>query len=173
MRTRLMLLVLLMVVVLIGCQQDAWKEFSSREGAFSILFPGTPIETIQQANTVADGIINVHIFSFEQKGSSYFVLYSDYPESVFKRKDANKILDDMRDSFVSKGKLISEDIVSLDEYPGRDLRIKTLDGKYNMNDCIYLVKNRAYQIMTMTEKDAGFSEEDLIKFLESFKILEG
>jgi len=172
MRTRLLILALLVIGVLIGCQQGSWKEVNSREGAFSILFPGTPTEKTQQAD-IANETIYMHIFSFEQKGSSYFVLYSDYPESVFKRKDANKILDDMRDSFVSKGKLISEDIVSLDEYPGRDLRIKTLDGKYNMNDCIYLVKNRAYQIMTMTEKDAGFSEEDLIKFLESFKILEG
>jgi hypothetical protein len=113
----------------------------------------------------------MHIFLLQQKDSAYSVRYNDYPESVFQKKDANKILDDMRSAFVSKGTLLNEDILSLDKYPGRDLRIKTSDGKYIMHDRIYLVKNRAYQIMAVTEKEGGFSGEDLNKFLDSFKLL--
>jgi len=106
MRTRLLILALLVIGVLIGCQQGSWKEVNSREGAFSILFPGTPTEKTQQAD-IANETIYMHIFLLQQKDSAYSVRYNDYPESIFQKKDANKILDDMRSAFVSKGTLLN------------------------------------------------------------------
>ncbi len=72
---------MLLPFFLTGCQQTPWKKFSSSQGAFSVLMPGTPTEQIRTANT-AFGSIDVHMYLLEQTDVAYMVAYSDYPNTV-------------------------------------------------------------------------------------------
>jgi hypothetical protein len=171
MKSRWLTLVVL-IAFLTSCQQATWKEFSSGEGTFSILMPGTPTEKTQKVNTQA-GAIDMHLFTLVQKGVAYLAIYNDYPEVFVQARNADKMLDGARDGAVSsiQGKLLSELIISLDKYPGREIRIEAPDGKHTIQTRIYLVKNRLYQVGVVTPKEGSFSE-DVTKFLDSFKLLE-
>jgi len=150
-----------------------WKEFISSDGGYSVLFPGTPIEQTQQVNTV-DGAINMHFIEFNGKTFSYFTGYVDYPESLFYRETADEILDGMRDRGVSKNILLSEDILSLDGDPGRDLKVQMSGGKYIKYQRIYLVEHRAFQIIAVVAvKDEDNKSYYIKKFLDSFKLIGG
>jgi hypothetical protein len=161
-----------LIAFLTSCQQVTWKEFSSHEGAFSTLMPGTPTEKTQKVNTQA-GTIDIHGFTLEQKSFTYMVSYNEYPDAIVQAASADKILDAARDGGVSnvQGKLLSELIISLDKYPGREIRIEAADGKHTVKTRIYLVKNRLYQVLVVTPKEGSFSN-DVTKFLDSFKLLE-
>lgn len=169
MKSRLLTL-LVLVLLLTACQPADWKEFSSKEGAFSVLMPGTPTEQTQKADTQA-GTIEVHMFIFEQNGAAYMVGYNDYPEAIVQQADPSKMLDGARDGMVSntQGKLLGEQVISLDKYPGREIQIETSDGKLTMKNRVYLVNNRLYQVGVVTPKEESNSA-NITKFLASFKL---
>jgi hypothetical protein len=166
------LTLVVLIAFLTGCGQATWEEFSSREGAFSVLMPGRPTEKSQKANTPA-GAIEIHLFALEQGGFAYIVGYNDYPEAIVRAANVDKMLDGARDGAVSntQGKLLSELIISMDKYSGRELRIEAPDGKHTTRVRIYMVKNRLYQALVVTSKEDSYSS-DVTKFLDSFKLLD-
>ena len=153
-----------------GAASATWKEFSSSEGSFSILMPGEPTEQTKTVNTKA-GAIDLHLFIFQQKNVAYFVSYVEYQEELVQANNAEKLLDGARDGAVSnvQGKLLNEVSISLEKYPGREIRIQVPDGKHTIQTRMYLVKNRLYQVMIVTPKEDSFSK-DVTKFLDSFKL---
>jgi len=167
MKTKLLALALL-AVFLVGCHQPGWKEFRSSEGAFSILLPGTPTEQISTA-----GPIDFHFFVLEQKDITYMVGYSDYPDTLVQERTPDVMLDGTRDGAVAnvQGELLSELIISLNEYPGRELKIESHGGKVTTKTRIFMVGHRLYQVMVATRKEKAFSE-NVKRFLDSFKLLE-
>jgi len=159
-------------ILVAGAPAATWKEFFSNEGSFSILMPGVPTEQTKRLNTKA-GAIDMHLFILEQKNVAYFVSHIDYQEELLQQRNDDEILDGARNGAVKnvQGKLLSEVPISLDNYPGREIRIETSDGKHTIQTRIYLVKNRLYQVMIVTPKENSFSK-DVTKFLDSFKLLE-
>jgi len=161
-------------VIKLDVQGTTWEKFTSTEGAFSVLMPDTPTKQKQTANTQW-GPIDVYSFIVEREDGVYMVSYSDYPQSVVQQIDPEVILDSARDRGVAnvQGTLISELSISLEEYPGRELRIKspTLVGEIILYNRIFLVDNRLYQITVVTPKEESFSE-DIRKFFDSFALLD-
>jgi hypothetical protein len=166
------LAVVLLIALLTGCQQVTWKEFSSSEGRFSVLMPGTPSEKTSKVNTEV-GPVDMFSFRVTQEDSGYDVNYNDYPDAVVEASDAGSMLDGARDGIVSslQGKLLTEFIISLDGYPGRDIRVEGPDGEHTVRTRLYLVDNRLYQLTVVTPKEDSFSK-DVAKFLDSFELLE-
>ncbi len=160
-----------LIVLLTGCQRVTWKEFSSKEGMFSVLLPGTPTVQTQKLNTRA-GVLDLYFFVVEQDGFQYLVSYNDYPEAMIREANADKVLDGARNGVVAnvQGRLSSESRVWLAENPGRELRIKIPDGRQAMRTRLYFVKNRLYQVGVVSSED-GSASEDISKFLNSFKLL--
>ncbi len=161
----------LIAMTLASCQTAGWKEFRSAEGSFSVMMPGTPEEQAQTIDTLA-GAVDAYLFVLADEDAAYLVSYSDYPNIVVQQSNSDDILDGVRDGEAAnvRGLLLSEQIISLDDYPGRELKIDTLDGKVTIRSRIYLVNNRLYQVVVVIPKDHPTSDKNIDKFLESFTL---
>ena len=158
------------MLLVAGCQRVTWKEFSSKEGRFSVLVPGTPSEQTQNLDTGV-GAIDLHFFIVEQDGFQYLVSYNDYPDAMVREADADKVLDGARDGVVAnvQGRLLNEVKVWLADYPGRELRIRIPEGRQTMRTRLYFVGNRLYQVGVLSAEDSAAADE-ISKFLNSFKL---
>jgi hypothetical protein len=154
---------------------DSWTEYSSAEGRFSILFPGTPKEEVQSVD--AQGVqFKIHIHNLKAF-SEYGVIYADYPIPVGDPNIAKQVLNSGAKGAVAevKSELLSITDIALDGHPGRLLKEKLPNGSI-LKIKMYLVGQRLYQIaVTMpvdTTSDMGKSYEKFAdKFLDSFKLI--
>ncbi len=165
------LLAVVSLPLLLGGTPAEWKTFTPKGGGFSMSFPGTPSQTKQSVKTPT-GFVDVTVFVVEPKKGEgqYMVSYSDYPAAVLKAGTADKRLDNARDGavFSLKGKLEEEKKIKLDDYPGRDLLIKT-EGRL-VRTRIYTVKNRLYQTAVVGPAKLVQAKET-VQFLDSFKLI--
>ena len=119
-----------------------WKEFTSKEGGFTVLMPGTPKEQTQKFATQV-GDIEAKMFQLEAKpGQAYVMAYADYPEAVVKKSNPDKILDGARDGAAKKinGKVASEKKITLEKHPGREVEIEG-PGNILIRVRVFLVKH--------------------------------
>ena len=135
--------------------------------------PGAPEESVQDMDT-DKGQISMHGLNLAERETAYIATYTDYPESVYKDRDNQSILDDVRDGILVNppGTLLSEAVISLDGHPGRDITYEINDGQITFRARVYLVGNRLYQMLAGTTTDKA-SNSDIGKFLESFTLSDG
>lgn len=153
----------------------SWKEYSSAEGRFSILFPGIPKEGLQSVD-VQGGQFKVHIHNLKAY-AEYGVIYADYPIPVGDPHVAKQVLDNGAKGGAAevKAEVLSMTEISIDGYPGRLLRERLPNGSI-LKAKMYLVGQRLYQIaVTMpkaeTSPDRGKAFEKFAdKFLDSFTL---
>ena len=90
--------------------QAEWKEFTSAEGNFRVLFPNDPQ---QQTGTER----NLHEFSAAAGAESYGLAYADYAPGT----DWERPVNGERDSIVNGlgGSVIDEKRTSVEGYPGK------------------------------------------------------
>jgi hypothetical protein len=164
---------ILVVIVLVGCPKETWEEFSSSRGGFSVILPSIPQKEKYTGGTPF-GEVTVHMFSVEYGGIVYLVGYSDYPDSVVETRSAEEILNSARDGSLAalEGKLLSEESITCEEYPGKMVKIEPKDGTLLYQSRIYLVKGRVYQtaVISSVEK-AGIDE--VKNFMDSFRLNRG
>jgi hypothetical protein len=155
--------------------QVGWREFTPKEGRFSIMMPSKPESEVQSEFTPV-GIVKLYIFAAEKDDSYYAVSYSDFPEYVIKYSDVGTVLDDARDGMVAnvQGKPISSRRIKLQGYYGRDVKFQvTEEGQVGTAYArIYLVGNRLYQILVIGPQEQ-FPESEALRFLNSFQLLGG
>jgi hypothetical protein len=132
--------------------------------------PGTP--SYEKTNTsTAVGAIDMHMFSLNIKqDAAYMIMYSDYPEIVT-RANPESLLDGGRNGALAntKGKLIGEQSMSLDGFPGREIVIE-VPGKGIMKLRAFLVRQRLFQVLAVGTKEK-IEHEDTAKYLTSFRLL--
>ena len=150
------------------------QEFKNTAGGFAVTSPYTFKESTQSVDTLA-GKIEVHIFAADQNSQSLMVMYSDYPASMIKGVDIEKVYDGGRDGAVNnvKGQLVSEKKIWLYGAPGREILVKakTSSGlEVMVRDRIYLVGNRLYQVMAVALAGKETTSE-IEAFLNSFRLL--
>ena len=62
--------------------QSIWKPFSSEEGGFTVLMPGTPKKIEQTLNT-PNGRMTLKGFMLQRRNeANYFVIYTDLPRKT-------------------------------------------------------------------------------------------
>jgi hypothetical protein len=150
--------------------QTEWKEFTPKDGSFSVLLPGTPTEhkkTVMSPN----GMVEVLLFEVSGPGDSKFVIgYSEFPEGSIKPGTEDKRLDNARDGAITnaKGTLVRQKNLLLDKYPGREAVFK-VEGKGLVLLRLYAVKNRLFQLVVMGNEEL-LASQDAEKFLKSFKL---
>lgn len=68
------------------------------------------------------------------------------------------------------GKLLSETIIEINGFPGREIKIDFQNGKYMVKVRFYMVKNKSYMIekLTDTKKDLN---KPIDRFMDSFKLI--
>lgn len=144
------------------------KPFVSKEGKFSVAFPGKPDATVRTIKTL-DGDLEVHVIQFVRKDKDAFsVVYTDYPADKLKPSDPEKSLDQARDAGVDKlrGK-VKETKLKDFGFPARDLEVET-QGVTSYSRLV-LAKNRLYVVVAAPDGNKA-SIEQAKKFIESFKV---
>lgn len=171
-RTPYRILYIIIILLVMGCQSGTWDSFTSSEGKFSALFPKNPTEEIDTLNT-AIGTLEMHTFTASYRKGFFAVAYVDYPYSAVRVTPASSLLDGARDGAVERtnGRLLSEKLISLGGYPGREIKIKIETPKHTaiIRCRIYLVKNRLYQILVATSIQEAYSTIGTT-FLNSFQV---
>jgi hypothetical protein len=149
------------------------QEYRSLSGDFLVLFPENPEMETQKVNTLI-GVIDAHMYQVTTEDMYYAVSYSDYPEDFINSSTSDEVLKGARDGALAntKGKLLQELVITYEDYPGRDIKyeITSEDENVIVYQRIFLVNERLYQIIVVTEEKNMFSRK-IFDFLESFKII--
>jgi hypothetical protein len=160
----------------VGANPNVWKEYSSPQGGFTVLLPGTPTEEDKSFDT-PDGRMEGREYVLKTS-ATYSVSYTVFLFDVEQKPDAlNWIVNFTRDHIVemTKGKVLVETEVSLDRHLGRVVGVSAPDGT-TIRFAIIMVGNRTYQVMVITpqelsSRDGGqFDQWKAAKFLRSFKL---
>ncbi len=154
---------------------NEWKLFSSTKGRFSILIPEIPVE---DKIPVDSGDAQLEMYAFKLVTFAAFsVMYYDVPPSL--ESSPEEILSNMISGGVEqvKGRILEEKQITLNNFPGRFLRIEAGDGT-TVKVKLYVVDQRVYQIMIQLPNTKGLSEDEkqsheriADQFLESFKLV--
>lgn len=153
---------------LLNPDPPTWSEFRSDEGRFSVLMPQKPVS--QKATTeTPQGRFEQHIFLATHMPFVCMVAYGDLPKTLLASNNVDGLFDEIRDLFVKQvsGKLASQNSLSLDGHPGRDIKVHMLEGELRLR--LFMVGDRLYQLSIIM---AGKSEEEALnKFFASFKLI--
>ena len=163
---------------------NAWQEFTSAEGKFSVLFPGRPAH---RDSTMESGIgkVTTHRFELDTDLAYYYVSYADIPSVGALTPEQNKeMLDGTRDRAISgDNRLISEREISIGGVPGRELLVS--NGDLALKSRFVVIEGRLYQLIFGTRSIVAFRngkpsadakdrtdlfEKSSVKFLDSFKV---
>ncbi|BAZ88672.1 hypothetical protein NIES932_01360 [Raphidiopsis curvata NIES-932] len=158
--------------------KSIWQRFSSQEGKFSVLFPGTP-RLSQQKMTSDNGELQVNLFTVNrpQEEAKYTVAYIDYPAQYIQLLRSRNLVEQAIEQGKStalqrvRGTIVSEEKKTLGDNVGMEVNYTTPDGKV-VKQRIFLVNNRFYQITAeTTQKRQRFLTRSMQGFCDSFKLL--
>lgn len=156
-----------------------WKEFTSLEGRFKILFPDTPKES-STPKDIPEGKQLIHIVTY-QSFISYSVMFTDYPQRVDTPSEGKKYFDIVQEVFLSgvaqfTPRIVKQEETVVDTHPGRFIQVE-LGEKGMLRGRMVAVKNRLYQIIVITPRYRPNTmgaendyEEIAMSFLNSFKL---
>lgn len=154
---------------------DKPQEFISQSGEFSVMTPVQLQETVQTVDTPDGGQIDIHLFSAEARNAAYMITYATYPEQAIAGLDPQFLLANGRDGAVANagGTLASDTEISLQGYPGRELRIEGASEQGQalvLHSRMYLVHSRLYQVIVVVPAAQALTA-DMEGFLASFELL--
>jgi hypothetical protein len=157
---------------------NVWSTFTSRDGGFSVLMPGTPGEDTQP---LVLGIVTakIHYFGKDYDPTlNYVVGYVDIPAYYMRGVDPMQLLGYMRDGLLKDKNVTqvhSEKEIWLGDHPGHEMVFEESNSQSDSGmDYIamrlYLVHNRLY-MLAVTSTEPSTTAEDTQKFLASFQTL--
>jgi hypothetical protein len=166
--TRPVLLLLVLVpTIALGQGTDS---YSSKEGRFSVQFPGKPKENTQKRNTPL-GQLQVVATTFAMAdGSAFLVSYTDFPPGTATAETRGSLFDGAREALAAgRGKVVTEKQLDFgpDKLPARELVVQMGDDQAIFR--LILRGDRIYHVAVMG-KAAFVSGEKATKFLASFEI---
>lgn len=135
----------------------AWKEFVSREGAFSVRMPAEPKPGRQEVNSPAGKLSNYTHMATTGVGV-YAVVYMDLPSYSDSPEVVRKALDGGRDNMLASDpakRLLSETEVSVEGHPGREWFVADRALLYRSRT--FFAKGRFYQILLATSLGTAFN----------------
>lgn len=145
-----------------------FTEFVSKEGRFKASFPGTPKEKTQSALGM-----KFKMFLMEEADGIFGIAYFDLPSgTAVNGKQVDSALNHAKDGMLRNmnATLIKEDRISLQgKYPGREIRADVPSKGAEMYCSVYLVNNRAYQVL-IRGKTEWLNSDKARKFLNSFSL---
>ena len=171
-RSKVTLLILVLVGLSFwsGCFKPKWQDFVCGEGGYKVSMPQLP-ERMPRVIKTAIGPVEVIFHNKLYKKVSFISGYVDYPKNYVKGTTADSVLSGARDGGVAEAQAILEDEkdIKQGDYPGRQITMKSKDGKERMHSRIFLAGQRFYQAMIIVPTDGEY-DGDVERFLESFKI---
>ena len=162
-------------------QHRGWEAFSSYEGRFRILIPGSVEQKVDSIDTRMGRLAYHTFFHQSPEGEAsdnilYMVSYCDYPPGTV-HSDSLELLDVFFEATMDaaagsvRGELLYSDDIRLGKYPGKLWRIDYLNGKAVIKTRAYVVGSRYYSVQTITVRKRSINRSSG-KFLDSFHLLE-
>src|SRR5262249_50324596 len=154
---------------------EDWKEFSPKNGKFTVKMPGKPKALPAQDISFPGGKSKLYMWILEVDGGkgAYMVAYNDFPAELVSDDVIDAALDGARDGAVKNvkgGKLLSSKKIKLQKkYPGRDFTFE-VGGIGQARARIYLVEGRLYQTAVFGTEEL-VTDPDTKTFLDSFKVM--
>jgi hypothetical protein len=146
---------------------EMWRDYTSKEGRFSVLFPGEP-----QIKVEAGGgaVVGSHEFLVQLGAIVFDVSYDDYVPGTLAVQSKTYILEIARDRLI-KGqpvRLLADKIVQTGSNVGREVVFQDGDG-YTQIFRLYVAGDRVYQ--TIAGGPAGTEHDpDVLRFQNSFQM---
>ena len=167
----ILIITLLLAGSALAFQQPEWAKVDSPEGRFSVIMPNTPQTSSSDVDTKV-GKLKLYSFSSSGKAGEFMLSYADYPsEAAGAEKEAvlNGVIDGVLKGL--QGELISQDKITLNGNPGREMRARrTLEGTEMIFSWkVVLVGRRLYQMGVGTTKSESESPE-IQKFFTSLQL---
>ena len=146
---------------------ELWRDYHSKEGRFSVLFPGEPKLKVEAG---AGAIVGSHEFLVQLGAIVFDVSYDEYRPGALAVQSKSYILETARDRLV-KGqpvRLLADRIVQTGTDVGREVVFQDADG-YTQTFRLYVSGDRIYQ--TITGGPAGTERDpDVLRFHNSFQL---
>ena len=159
-------LAVLFASTLAAGQDKPPEKYESREGKYSVQFPGKPNKTTNKA-----GGIDLHIAIVEMGMGGFAVIHSDLPPEATKVAKPKALLDGGQKGLIEnfKAKVTSSRDFEFgkEKYPAREL-VGEKD-KLNLRIQIILAGNRLYQVFVVGSKEQIMNKE-ADAFFSSFEI---
>lgn len=179
--TKLLYTSLILFLLMSFVKSDGWHLFKSEQYGYKIKFPKEPTEKTQLVNSeIGELKMNILIYDTSKVGKDdnliYMVNYTEYPDTLIS-SEKTEILDDFFRNSIDgavknvRGELLSEKIIQIGKYPGRDIKIDFRDGMAFIRMKIYLVNNKMYLLQTITQNKRDFNKS-ITKFMDSFELLD-
>jgi hypothetical protein len=143
-----------------GTQQ--WKEYTSREGKYTVLLPGEPITDV-----IAEGVYSpsnlTYVTNLKTPVANYHIGYFDTSELVTETEKIKEILKNTRDQMIKRNLLSLQDESEKDWqiYPGRSLIMKSIGGKVILAR-IYLIRQRTYFLTAESYAESYIDQHESI-----------
>ena len=152
--------------VLVAGQDKPPEKYESKEGKYSVQFPGKPMKATKKA-----GGIDLHIAIVEKGMGGFAVIHSDLPPEAIKIAKPKDLLDGGAEGahreLQGKGDLLPGLRVRRGKVPRRELNGEK--DKLNLRIQIILAGNRLYQVFVVGPKEQITSKE-ADAFFKSFEI---
>jgi hypothetical protein len=153
--------------------QSEWREFSSRQGQFSVVMPGMPKEETEVKEIPIVGKGEVHLFILTSESGVYVVGYLDIPGLA---QQSQAFCDSFGKGFLKTigegtangagGKVVKDTDISYGKDPGKEILIEVPAGIATAR--AYFIKRRGYQLIAAPT--SGSDPASVKKFLDSFKV---
>lgn len=150
------------------------KLFTAPEAGFSINLPSRSDNLVIMARDPQDQHITAGMRTWKQKQAEFIITYSEFNGPDDQRLKQT-MLSSQRNTTVSglparEGELLSEQALTLGEDPGWELRARYPNDVLFI-ERLYCANHRFYQITATLEGDQRKYEADVIKILDSFKVV--
>ena len=158
----------IVILGLAGTVSAQDKKYESKEGKYSVTFPGKPTSMTQKA-----GEIELNITIVEKGGGGMAVIYSDLPGAAVKDAKPKDILEKgekgLIDNFKAKVTKSKDIEFGKQKFPAREITGEK--DSLQLRITIILVENRLYQVFVVGPKDLveGKDTEDFFKSFEVTK----
>ena len=132
---------------------NAWKEFSSVEGKFTVSLPGTPNADIAAVGTTA-GVLKTYLFVLETDTFLYYISFADLPKSPKTPEEHKAALKETRDRTAAKRPIMSETDIMFDGVVGKELLV---EGNHVIQlGRFFYAKERLYHLIINASPDIAF-----------------
>ncbi len=147
------------------------KRFTSADGRFTVLMPGTPTPSTDQVavgsgSSAGTTPLYEFILTVGDGNVGYMVGYNDFPADVAVDSPAG-VLERGRNGAVGTKTLLTDTPVSLNGVPGRAFTYRDTDGS-TFDQREYFAGRRLYQLIIFAAK--GYTATDRDAFMNSFTI---
>jgi hypothetical protein len=171
--------IILVLVLTAGfTYQTDW--FLLKSDGFQAEFPSEPVSQPQVVNSeIGDLKVNLFMYDASQGGTDsnlvYLVGFTEYPDSLVNSNMTELIPNFFRGSIDGavknvNGKILSETVIEINGYPGREVKIDFMEGQAIIMMRFYLVKNRLFMTEIATET-SKVPNKSINRFFNSFKLI--